>query len=33
LAASIIATYDNKIKMNLKKWRIDQSKSVKKKPK
>ena len=33
LAASIIAIYDNKIKKNLEKWRISQSKSVKKKPK
>ena len=33
LAASIISLNDNKIKKNLKKWRIDQSKSVKKKPK
>ena len=33
LAASIIAINDSKIKKNLKKWRISQSKSVKKKPK
>jgi|TARA_B110000438_G_scaffold303047_1_gene362868 5-(carboxyamino)imidazole ribonucleotide mutase len=33
LAASIIAINDSKIKNNLKKWRISQSKSVKKKPK
>ena len=33
LAASIISINDNKIKENLKKWRIDKSKSVKKKPK
>ena len=33
LAASIISINDNKIKKNLKKWRIGQSKSVKKKPK
>jgi len=33
LAASIIATNDNKIKKNLNQWRITQSRSVKKKPK
>ena len=33
LAASIIAISDKKIKNNLKQWRINQSKSVKKKPK
>jgi|TARA_B110000438_G_C15736486_1_gene616570 5-(carboxyamino)imidazole ribonucleotide mutase len=33
LAASIIAINNNKIKKNLKKWRISQSRSVKKKPK
>ena len=33
LAASIIAISDNKIKKNLTKWRLSQSKSVKKKPK
>ena len=33
LAASIISINDNKIKKNLEKWRIGQSKSVKKKPK
>ena len=33
LAASIISIYDNKIKKNLDRWRIIQSKSVKKKPK
>ena len=33
LAASIISIYDNKIKKNLDRWRIKQSKSVKKKPK
>ena len=33
LAASIIATNDNKIKKNLNQWRISQSRSVKKKPK
>ena len=33
LAASIIAISDIKIKNNLKKWRINQSKSIKKKPK
>jgi len=33
LAASIIAINDSKIKNNLKKWRISQSRSVKKKPK
>jgi 5-(carboxyamino)imidazole ribonucleotide mutase len=33
LAASIISINDNKIKKNLEKWRISQSKSVKKKPK
>ena len=33
LAASIISINDNAIKKNLKKWRINQSKSVKKKPK
>ena len=33
LAASIISINDSKIKENLKKWRIDKSKSVKKKPK
>ena len=32
LAASIIAINDSKIKKNLKKWRNNQSKSVKKKP-
>ena len=33
LAASIISISDDKIKKNLNKWRIDQSRSVKKKPK
>ena len=33
LATSIIALNDNKIKQNLNKWRIKQSRSVKKKPK
>ena len=33
LAASIIAISDNKIKNNLRRWRINQSRSVKKKPK
>ena len=33
LAASIISINDNKIKKNLEKWRINQSRSVKKKPK
>ena len=33
LAASIIATNDNKIKKNLDYWRLSQSRSVKKKPK
>ena len=33
LAASIIATNNNKIKKNLNQWRISQSRSVKKKPK
>jgi len=33
LAASIIATNDNKIKKKLSQWRINQTKSVKKKPK
>ena len=33
LAASIIATNDDKIKKNLKQWRISQTKSVNKKPK
>ena len=33
LAASIISLNDNKIKKNLKKWLLNQSKSVKKKPK
>ena len=33
LAASIIAISDNKIKNNLRQWRLNQSKSVKKKPK
>ncbi|MDC1138279.1 5-(carboxyamino)imidazole ribonucleotide mutase [Candidatus Pelagibacter sp.] len=33
LAASIISINDNKIKRNLKKWRTNQSRSVKKKPK
>ena len=33
LAASIIATNDNKIKKKLNQWRINQTKSVKKKPK
>jgi 5-(carboxyamino)imidazole ribonucleotide mutase len=33
LAASIISINDGKIKKNLEKWRIGQSKSVKKKPK
>ena len=33
LAASIIATNNNKVKQNLKKWRINQSRSVNKKPK
>ena len=32
LAASIIAISDNKIKNNLRRWRINQSRSVKKKP-
>ena len=32
LAASIISINDNTIKKNLKKWRVNQSKSVKKKP-
>jgi 5-(carboxyamino)imidazole ribonucleotide mutase len=33
LAASILGVNDNKIKNNLKKWRIKQTKSVKRKPK
>ena len=33
LAASIISINDNKIKKNLEKWRINQSRSVKKRPK
>ena len=33
LAASIIAISDDKIKKNLKQWRISQTKSVNKKPK
>ena len=33
LAASIIAISDSKIKKNLRQWRVNQSKSVKKKPK
>ena len=33
LAASIISLNDDKLKKNLKKWRIKQSSSVKKKPK
>ena len=33
LATSIIALKDNKVKKNLKRWRIKQSSSVKKKPK
>ncbi len=33
LAASIIAVYDENIKKKLNQWRLDQSKSVKKKPK
>ena len=33
LAASIIATNNNKVKQNLKKWRINQSRAVNKKPK
>ena len=33
LAASIIGNIDKKVKNNLKKWRLTQSKSVKKKPK
>ena len=33
LAASILAINDNKIKKNLKQWRLNQSKSVKRKPK
>jgi len=32
LAASIISISDNKIKNNLRRWRINQSRSVKKKP-
>ncbi len=32
-AASIISNFDNKVKNNLNKWRVKQSKSVKKKPK
>jgi len=32
-AASIISNFNSKIKKNLKKWRIKQSKSIKKKPK
>ena len=33
LAASIIGSFDEKIKSNLEKWRRTQSKSIKKKPK
>ena len=33
LAASIIANIDDKVKKNLKQWRLSQSRSVKKKPK
>ncbi len=33
LAASIISNFDKKIKNNLNKWRIKQSKTIKKKPK
>ena len=33
LAASIIANHDHKVKKKLNKWRISQTKSVKKKPK
>ena len=33
LAASIISISDDKVKKNLNRWRIDQSRSVKKKPK
>jgi len=33
LSASIIANHNNKIKKNLNRWRISQSRSVKKKPK
>ena len=33
LAASIIGTYDNKVKRKLNQWRLKQSKMVKKKPK
>ena len=33
LAASIIGTFDNKVKNNLKKFRLSQTQSVKKKPK
>ena len=33
LAASIISINDDKVKSNLKKWRANQSKSVKQKPK
>tara|TARA_B100001769_G_scaffold274077_1_gene271665 strand:- start:69 stop:560 length:492 start_codon:yes stop_codon:yes gene_type:complete len=33
LAASIIATYDSNIKKKLNQWRLNQSKSIKKKPK
>ena len=33
LAASILGIKDDKIKNNLKKWRVNQTKSVKKKPK
>jgi 5-(carboxyamino)imidazole ribonucleotide mutase len=32
LAASIIGNIDNKVKKNLNQWRLDQSKSVKRKP-
>jgi 5-(carboxyamino)imidazole ribonucleotide mutase len=32
-AASIIGTYDEKIKSNLKKWKRLQTKSIKKRPK
>ena len=33
LAASIIATNDNKVKRNLNQWRLNQTRSVKRKPK
>ena len=32
LAASIIGINDNKVKNNLRRWRLNQSRSVKKKP-